>query len=474
MRSSTFNFSIRTAVLLLLALLLPVGIYVRLKATEPVAPVIEVAHAREDFAASEVRFTRGRLGAEPNGPAPDGRVGPHASHGPAPDGRVGPHASSGPAIITNVQIVDFDRDGLPDVIACDARRGRVLWYRQVKRGEWKEIVLNTDRLLPAPGRATVVDLDKDGHNDVLVACLGNYMPTDEHVGQAVWLRNDGNNRFTTHVLLEDVGRVTDVRAGDLNGNGHLDLVVSAFGHYRGKVVRLENDGHQRFREHELFAMPGAIHVPLVDLDGDGDLDITVLLSQDEESVLAFENLGGGKFRPKPRTLFASSNFDLGTAGLVPCDLDKDGKTDFLLVAGDNLELHVNHPQPWHGCYWLHNRGDWKFEVKRLATFGGTYSAAAGDIDGDGDPDIVLVSMFNNWNRKDAVSIVWLENDGQQNFKTWRIDTAPIELATVACGDLNGDGRADIVAGSFHVVPPFDRLGRITTWMSQPAAPNKRR
>jgi FG-GAP-like repeat len=433
------RFSILTAILLLLVLLLPAGIYFGLAATKPIPPVIEVTHAREDFSASRVRFIKGRLGARP----------------------------MVPAIITNVQIVDFDRDGLPDVIACDAQRGRVLWYRQVKRGEWKEIVLNTGRLLPSPGRATVVDLNKDGHNDVLVACLGSYMPTDEHVGRAVWLENDGKNRFTTHVLLEDVGRVTDVEAGDLNGDGHLDLVISAFGHYRGKVAWLENDGKQRFREHELLAMPGVIHVPLADLDGDGDLDIAVLLSQDEESVVAFENLGGGKFR-KQRTLFASSNFDLGTAGLVPCDLEKDGKTDFLLVAGDNLELHVNFPQPWHGCLWLHNRGGWKFETKRLATFGGTYSAAVGDIDGDGDLDVVLVSMFNDWHRKDASSIVWLENDGTQNFKTWRIDSAPIEMATVACGDLNGDGRADVVAGSFHVVPPFDRLGRITTWTSQPS------
>jgi hypothetical protein len=430
------RFSITTTVLLLLVLLLPAGIYYGLAATEPVAPVIEVANDRENPPVSEIRFIKGRLGAEPKFPA----------------------------IITNVQIVDFDRDGLPDVIACDAQRGRVLWHRQVKRGEWQEIVLNTDQLLPSPGRATVIDLDKDGDNDLLVACLGNYMPTDEHVGQAVWLENDGTNRFATHVLLQDVGRVTDVRAADLDGDGDVDLVVSAFGHLRGKVLWLENDGKQRFREHELLAMPGAIHVPLVDLDGDGDIDITVLLSQDEESVIAFENLGKGKFA-RQRTLFATSNFDLGTAGLVPCDLDNDGKTDFLLVAGDNLELHANFPQPWHGCLWLHNRGGWRFETKRLATFGGAYSAAVGDIDGDGDVDVVLVSMFNNWLRKDAVSIVWLENDGKQNFKTWRIDQAPIEIATVACGDLNGDGRADIVAGSFHVVPPFNRLGRITTWMS---------
>jgi hypothetical protein len=36
---------------------------------------------------------------------------------------------------------------------------------------------------------------------------------------------------------------------------------------------------------------------------------------------------------------------------------------------------------------------------------------------------------------------------------------------VACGDLDGDGRADIVAGSLHLLEPFDRLGRVSLWLS---------
>src|SRR5262245_40955871 len=40
-------------------------------------------------------------------------------------------------LITNVQIADLDRDGIPDVIACDAVRNRVIWYRQAPRGQWE-------------------------------------------------------------------------------------------------------------------------------------------------------------------------------------------------------------------------------------------------------------------------------------------------------------------------------------------------
>src|SRR3990167_7476067 len=67
-----------TACLLLLALLMPLGIYFGLAATAPTAEVIETAMPREEFVAAEWRFTRGRLGPEPQSPG----------------------------IITNVQVID--------------------------------------------------------------------------------------------------------------------------------------------------------------------------------------------------------------------------------------------------------------------------------------------------------------------------------------------------------------------------------
>jgi hypothetical protein len=78
-------------------------------------------------------------------------------------------------------------------------------------------------------------------------------------------------------------------------------------------------------------------------------------------------------------------------------------------------------------------------------------------------DVVLVSMTNDWSNPAAASVVWLENDGHQHFQTWQIDTAPIHLVTVAVGDINRDGKADIVGGSLNLRPPFQRLGRVIAW-----------
>ncbi len=165
----------------------------------------------------------------------------------------------------------------------------------------------------------------------------------------------------------------------------------------------------------------------------------------------------------------AGNFDVGSAGLVMADLNKDGRLDLLLPQGDNLEDPYTWPQPYHGCVWLENLGNWQFRPKQIANFGGTYAAAVGDIDRDGDLDVVLISMTNDWGDLSHPSVVWLENDGHQNFTPHTVDSFPAGLVTVACGDLNGDGEADIVAGGLSLPPNIEyRVQRVTAWLSQPS------
>ena len=428
-----------TRVLLCGVLVLPLVIFLslpRLPGLRRVSPVKSTVQT--SFSPSPLRFDQTSLGREPR---------------------------SKP-LITHVQIADLDQDSMPDVLACDAVLNRVIWYRQAAGNTWQEHVLG-DADLAAPCHSIVFDLEADGDLDVLVAVLGSVYPADEPIGQVVWLENDGQQGFKTRVLMDDLRRVSDVKAGDLNGDGRADLVVAEFGYDRGRLLWLENKGNNHFRDQELYAVPGASHVPLVDLNGDGKLDIVALVSQEDEEVLAFENLGDGEFRR--RVLHNSSNFDLGSSGLFVTDLNQDGQPDLLLTAGDNLEVTYPAPQPWHGCYLLENKGAWKFGSRRIATVPGVYAAGVGDLDGDGVPEIVLGNMFNNWHHKSAASVVCLKNDGQNNFQTWQIANAPTHLATVAVGDLNRDGRADIVAGSLHFQGPYDRLGRVTLWSSRKEA-----
>lgn len=373
---------------------------------------------------------------------------------------IGPPVEQRP-LITNVQVLDFDHDGLNDLLACDARRQCLVLLRQTATHSWSEQVLAED--LAAPAHATVVDLDVDGDLDVLVSLLGDLFPNDGTIGQLIWLEQTPRG-FLRHVLLDDVRRVADCQPGDFDGDGDLDLAVAVFGYARGQVLWLENLGAGRFLDHELLAAPGTIHVPVADFDGDGDLDIAAIVSQADEELWGFENLGHGEFRA--RRLWFTINDALGSAGLVQDDLDGDGDGDLILPTGDNLEVIHSFPQAYHGCLWFENKGAWNFAEHRIAEFGGTYAAAVGDLDADGDHDVVLVSMFNNWIDPRNASVVWLENDGSQRFRTWQIDARPTHRVTVAVCDLDGDGRADVVTGGLHLAGPFDKLGAVTAWFNR--------
>ena len=369
-------------------------------------------------------------------------------------------------MFTNVQLVDINQDNKLDVVACDARRGIVVNLIRQADGTWVESVLNSDYLISAPSHATPIDLDQDGDLDFVVAALGGIMPTNGFVGRVFWLNNTGDG-YETVELLRDVRRVTDVQPGDFDGDGDTDLVVAVFGGLlQGQILWLENNGNQEFTDYELMTVSGTIHVPVEDFDGDGDLDVAAIVTQEEEEVWIFENDGTGLNDAVIHRVYTSWNFDLGGAGMTSCDLDQDGDKDLLVSLGDNLELINNFPQPWHGCLWLENKGDLKFESKHIGSVPGVYGCAPGDFDGDGDTDVAVVTMFNDWNQENSASVVWLENDGQQNFKTWQVSDRPIQLASVACGDIDQDGRDDIVTTCFQFRSPADRFGSVDIFLNE--------
>ncbi|MGW8315131.1 MAG: FG-GAP repeat domain-containing protein [Bacteroidales bacterium] len=367
-----------------------------------------------------------------------------------------------PPLIAHIQAADLDNDGLLDVVLCDDRGNFVSWIRQAPAGTYTETVL-ADELI-APSHVQVIDFDGDGDKDLMVGVLGMLFPNNDKIGSVVILENDGQQQFTRHLVEEKIARVSDVRAGDLDGDGDMDLAVAQFGYDDGETRWIENLGEWEFQSHILQYLSGPINVEITDIDFDGDLDIISLVSQEWEEIYCYINDGNGEF--KPNLLFGSSNQDYGSSGIALSDLDQDGDEDILYTNGDAFDYIPPQGRPWHGVQWLENQGDLQFEFHRICNFTGATNVRSADIDNDGDLDLFAVSAFNIWELPESNSFIWLENDGKMQFTLHEIARDPSHLLTCEPGDFNNDGLIDVITGGMHTYPPYDRMARISLWINK--------
>jgi hypothetical protein len=371
--------------------------------------------------------------------------------------------------ISNLNLVHFFDPKKLDVLTCEMKGGAVLLLQPyLPEPKWTVLHAPGPDKGFNPARTEVVDLDKDGIPDILIANLGNFLPTDRRCGSVLWMRGLGEGQFQTPItLFKDKGRIADVRVADFNGDGKLDLIVAAFGWNRiGEVYYLENhtDDWQKphFDAKMLDDRHGAIHVPIADLNGDGKPDFVALFSQESETVVAFLNDGKGNF--EKRTLFKAPHPGYGSSGIELVDLNGDGKLDVLYTNGDVLDKPYL-LKPYHGIQWLENKGNLTFEHHRLATMYGVHRAVAADLDGDGDLDIVAVCFLPGENFKergeqklDAVLV--LEQTAPGVFARHAVEAENCDHVSCVVGDVFGSGKLDVVTGNFTSLPTKNA---VTIW-----------
>ena len=290
----------------------------------------------------------------------------------------------------------------------------------------------------------MVDFDGDGDKDIVVAALGILPPSEELAGKVLLLRQGDDGAFVKEILLEGIGRTTDARAIDVDNDDDLDLVVAIFGGGAvGGIVWLETTGKGEYVRHEVLGVSGPLNATPVDLDTDGRMDFVSLVAQEYESVVAFMNRGQGGFE---QVLLGRAPHPMyGFTGMSLADLDSDGDVDILMSNGDALDTQPD-PKPYHGVQWLENRGNLQFEFHDIGRFYGAAVAAAGDVDGDGDLDVVAGSWLNFWDDPRRQSLVWYENDGRKGFSGRGLLGRPTGIVSLALADVTGDDRVDIVAG----------------------------
>src|SRR4029453_14216595 len=159
--------------------------------------------------------------------------------------------------IANVRLIDVNGDGVLAVVASDMREGVILRGNPLQAAPKLDVIAS----IPPPSRISPADLEGDGRPGFLVGDLGRLLPGDHLFGGVIWMRPQAAGGYT-QLALEGWPRVADVRAGDFDGNGKLDLAVAAFGWRTvGRLSVMENrsaDGRPSLIEHVVDPRPGAI------------------------------------------------------------------------------------------------------------------------------------------------------------------------------------------------------------------------
>lgn len=320
---------------------------------------------------------------------------------------------------------------------------------------------------------------------VRVAIHGE-MPLIKGAGEGKVLDIDGLDTpsLSMRTLVEGVHRVVLHHTEDFNGDGLEDILTHGFGDgmfqdyggfgsvywqtpesaqvCHGKPVELvSNDDKcsKTFRKTQLIDHVGMVGSAVGDLNQDGRPDIVLLMAQANQQVLAFINNGDETFTKHVVAKYTPSH---GGNTVEIADYDNDGLMDIAAINGDHPGgNHVGpgrpHPRAHHGLRIYKNMGDLAFKEHRIYNMHGAIRSVAEDFDNDGDLDIAMISLYPDWSWDLPETFVYLENKGKLEFTPRSLSKDNFGIwATIEKGDVNGDGKKDIILGSgsnfFPLVP----------------------
>ncbi|QDV05626.1 FG-GAP repeat protein [Planctomycetes bacterium Poly30] len=314
--------------------------------------------------------------------------------------------------IGEIQMADMDGDGDPDLVTTGtfnliAGTAAPGWAENLGGGSFGPVQNFAAWPFEPSSQQALLDLDLDGDGDLDLA-FGSI--DARYVEFAI---NDGNGQFGSFFSLA-VARYQNprlVRAADVDSDGDVDLVSDIV---EGEVRLLENAGGGRFFPSVRIAdVDELLEASLVDLDGDGDLDLVGL---DSGLFLSFQGTHG---------FGARQDVALNASAFTVADFDGDGDVD--LVIGrqvmPRLVLRANDGSGSFGAPVALPRPSDRIDI-----------LAADDLDGDGDQDLAVVAESKLYLIEQAPGSTWIERDGRPVF----FPSAPIGFE-----DFDGDGSRDI-------------------------------
>jgi hypothetical protein len=265
------------------------------------------------------------------------------------------------AAASSIYAVDIDGDGDMDVVGSSD--GIVSWYENDGLQSFDTHIICNHYWHRGFRSIYALDVDRDEDMDVVAA-------SSSPNNKIMWFENDGSQYFNHHVISDSVRDARFVSAGDVDGDGYMDVIS---GH--NKISWYEYDGSESFIDHTV-STSGSKSVHAADVDNDGDMDV---VTAKRPGIQWHENDGSQRFT----THIITSNKKYGHFSYA-VDLDQDGDTDVLSAGDDNITYHEN-----DGSESFTKR---TITTARKSDFQSIYAA---DVDSDGDLDVLSAALSDS-------------------------------------------------------------------------------
>ena len=331
-------------------------------------------------------------------------------------------------------LADLDGDGQLEFI-MGRQYGEIYWYKRRTSGDWSRYLLGENS--PSDVGGCVLDVDGNGHPD--------------YVAGGAWYRNsqEPGKPFERILFDPELTGVHDLFAVDIDGDGRLEIVTMSDQNSL-RWYRIPDDPTQPWPRVDI-GPPVHAGAAAGDLDGDGDLDIV-------RTDVWFENANGdgtrwvehaiGPNTPPPPDFQPYFAFD-ATKSFI-CDINGDGVNDVVFT---DAEI------PGGKVWWMENvngagtawrrheiAGGFSTVAGEKVRRGAYHSLQVGDLDGDGDFDVLSCEMEAVGGEGSPRWYIWENVDGRGGqWQEHAILDVNLGGHEAVIGDLTGNGLPDIIS-----------------------------